>query len=106
MKEFPGAGAAFIQTIEIAKRERLSSFRLRFCALDFVQESVVLLKHCTVKAAIAPAQRIARILTYRGMEMPAPALLDEFDHIFDVHRNLLIAVGAAAAIVPGLSYKS
>jgi len=59
-----------------------------------------------VEATIAPAQRITRILAYRRMEMLPPVFLDKFDHIFDVHRNLLVAVDAAAAIDPGLAYKS
>jgi hypothetical protein len=75
--------------------------------LDFVQESVVLLKHCTVKATFAPAQRITPIIAYRGMEMMAPVLVDEFNHIFDGHRdcdghrNLLIAFDAATTIDSG-----
>jgi hypothetical protein len=59
-----------------------------------------------MKATFAPAQRITRIVTYRGMQMVPPVLLDEFDHIFDGHLNLLIAVDAAATIEPGLIYKS
>jgi len=74
--------------------------------LDFVQQSVVFLNHCTVKTTIAPAQRITRIVTCRGMQMLRPVFVDEFDHIFDGHSNLLIAVDAAATIDPGLPYKS
>jgi hypothetical protein len=82
------------------------AFRVRFYPLYFIKENVVFLNHCTVKTAIAPTQRITCIVPYWGMEMLLLAFLDEFDHIFDGHRNLLIAVDAAATIEPDILYKS
>jgi hypothetical protein len=66
--------------------------------LDFVQESVVFLNNGALKSALAPAKRITGIPTYWGTEMLLPALLDEFNHIFDCHWNLLTDVDAAAKI--------
>jgi hypothetical protein len=72
------------------RSEHLCAFRARSCSLDFVQKSVVFFQDCAVKSTVTPAQRITGIVTYRGMKMWFPALLDEFNYIFDGHRNLLI----------------
>jgi hypothetical protein len=71
---------------------RLSAPHVRFHTLDFLQEGVVLLNHCTLKAAFAPTQRITRIVPDWRMEMLVPALLDNFDHFFDSHRKLLLSL--------------
>jgi hypothetical protein len=78
--------------------EHLCAFRVRSSSLDFVQESVIFLHDGAVKSTLAPAQRITGIVTYRGMEMRFSALLDEFNYIFDGHRNLLINVDDVATI--------
>jgi hypothetical protein len=66
--------------------------------LDFVQESVVFLNNDALKPTLAPAQRITGIATYWGTEMLLPSLFDEFNHIFDCHRNLPTDVDAAATV--------
>jgi hypothetical protein len=76
-------------------RKQLPAFRFRFCTLDFIQESIVLLNHGTLKSTLAPAQRIAAIPAYWGRQMLLPVLLDEFNHIFDGHTNLLTDVDAS-----------
>jgi hypothetical protein len=55
-----------------------------------------------VKSTLTPAQRITGIVTYRGMEMWFPALLDEFNYIFDGHTNLLIDDVAIIEFSPSL----
>jgi hypothetical protein len=62
----------------------------------FFQESVVFLNNSALKSTLALSQRIAGIISYWGMEMLFPALLDEFNHIIDGHRNLLSDVDATA----------
>jgi hypothetical protein len=83
------------------KREMGSSLpasHLHFYTLYFFQESVVFVNNGALKSTLAPAQRIAGIISYWGMEMLFPALLDEFNHIIDGHSNLLSDVDAAATI--------
>jgi|ERR1700739_523235 hypothetical protein len=75
-----------------------SAFRVRLSSLDFVQESVVFLNHGALKSTLGPAQRITFIPTYCGREMLISVLFDEFNHIFDIHRNLLTDVDGTAAI--------
>lgn len=74
------------------------TFRVRLSSLDFVQDSVVFLNHGTLKSSLAPAQGIAFIPTYCGREMLVPVLFDEFNYIFDGHKNLLTEVDATARI--------
>jgi hypothetical protein len=69
--------------------ERLPDSSLHFYTLNLVQESVEFLNNRPLKSALAPAQRIARIISHRGMEMFFPSLLDEFNHVIDRHSNLL-----------------
>jgi hypothetical protein len=78
--------------------EQLPASRLHFYTLYFFQESVVFLNNGALKSTLAPAQRIAGIISYWGMEMLFPAPLDEFNHIIDGHSNLLSDVDAAATI--------
>ena len=78
--------------------EQLPALRVRFFTLDFVQESVVFLNNGALKSTFAPAQRITGIPTYWGREMLLPALFDEFNHIFDRHKNLLTEIDAATTI--------
>ncbi len=78
--------------------EQLPASRLHFYTLYFFQESVVFVNNGALKSTLAPAQRIAGIISYWGMEMLFPALLDEFNHIIDGHSNLLSDVDAAATI--------
>jgi hypothetical protein len=78
--------------------EQLPASRLHFYTLYFFQESVVFVNNGALKSTLAPAQRIAGIISYGGMEMLFPALLDEFNHIIDGHCNLLSDIDAAATI--------
>ena len=78
--------------------EQLPASRLHFSTLYFFQESVVFVNNGALKSTLAPAQRIAGIISYWGMEMLFPAPLDEFNHIIDGHSNLLSDVDAAATI--------
>jgi hypothetical protein len=69
--------------------EKLPASRLHFYTLYLVEESVEFLDNGTLKSTLAPAQRIAGIISHRGMEMFFPALLDEFNHVIDGHSNPL-----------------
>ena len=78
--------------------EQLPASRLHFYTLYFFQEIVVFVNNGALKSTLAPAQRIAGIISYWGMEMLFPALVDEFNHIIDGHSNLLSDVDAAATV--------
>jgi hypothetical protein len=69
-----------------------SAFRVRLSSLDLVQKSVVFLNHGALKSSLAPAQGITFIPAYCAREMLVPVLFDEFNHLFDGHRNLLTDV--------------
>jgi hypothetical protein len=75
-----------------------SALRVRLSSQDFIQESVIFLNHGALKSSLAPAQGITFVPAYRGREMLVPVLFDEFNHIFDGHRNLLTDVDVTAAI--------
>jgi hypothetical protein len=72
--------------------ERLPASRIHFHTLYFLQESVVFFNNGALISTFAPAQWIAGIISYRGMKMLLPALLDEFNHFIDGHNNLLSAL--------------
>jgi hypothetical protein len=78
--------------------EQLPASRLHFYTLYFFQESIVFVNNGALKSTLAPAQRIAGIISYWGMEMLFSVLVDEFNHIIDGHSNLLSNVDAAATI--------
>ena len=85
-------GAAAFRTALMRNRgvERVyvqSALRVRLSSLDLVQKSIVFLNNGALKSALAPTQGITVIPTYCGREMLISVLFDEFNHIFDGHRE-------------------
>jgi len=78
--------------------EQLPASHLHFYTFYLFQKRVVFLNNGALKSTLAPAQRIADIISYWGMKMLFPVLLDEFNHIIDGHSNLLSDVDAPATI--------
>jgi hypothetical protein len=110
LAEFPRRATVFriglMRNLGVARIYVRSAFWVRLPSLDFAQETIVFLNDGALKSALAPAQGITVIPTYCGREMLTSVLFDEFNHIFDGHRNLLTHVDATAMIESSPSLES